>query len=313
MMRAATDSLREYSANFGPYSYPALRLVEVPAQLRNFSGYAQPGVVFFGENRGFLIDARDPNRLDLVYRRVAHEVAHQWWGYTLVPADGPGASMLTESLTKYSELMVLGKAYGREQVRQSLTYELDLYLSGRTAEMGIEPPLTRVVDQPYLYYRKGALVFYALKDLLGANAVNTALRELLRDRQPTAADLVRHLHAVAAPEQRALIDEWLNDVVLYDFTLESAALRRLADGHYEVRMRIHAIKEARDQRVPMREAIEIGVFSADEKTLYLAKHALHDGMQEITVIVDREPLLAAVDPYVTRIDRNRFDNSKRLQ
>jgi ABC-2 type transport system permease protein len=298
---------------------PRCGLAEVPAQLRNFSGYAEPGVVFLGENRGFLIDARAPNRLDLVYRRVAHEVAHQWWGYTLVPADAPGAALLTESLTKYSELLALEKAYGREPVRQSLTYELDLYLSGRTSEPGTEPPLLRVDDQSYLYYRKGALVLYALKDLIGENAVNGALRNLLHEKggphgRPTSADLLRHLHAVARPAQHALIDEWLNDVVFYDFSVDSARARPLANGKYEVTMRVTAAKHrANEQALPLRESIDIGLFSADDKTLYLKKHELHDGAQDITVVVDKEPLFATVDPYVCRIDRNRFDNSRRVE
>jgi ABC-2 type transport system permease protein len=318
MMRAAADSLAYLGGNFGPYRHDTLRLAEVSAHFANFSGFAQPGVVFFGENRGFLIDARDPRRLDLVYRRVAHEIAHQWFGYTLVPADGPGDSMLTESLTKYCELMVLEKAYGREQVRQSLTYELDLYLSGRTGESEAEPPLSRVDNQAYLYYRKGALVLYALKDLLGEATVNTALRNLMREmggprKQSTSAHVLRHLLAVAPPQHHALIDQWLNGVVLYDFKLDKAASRRLPNGKYEVTMRVTAAKESHDQPIAMGEAIDIGVFSAEDERLYLAKHTLRDGAQDITVVVDKAPLIAAVDPYICRIDRNRFDNSKRIE
>jgi ABC-2 type transport system permease protein len=310
MMRAAADTLDYCSANFGAYPHDTLRLAEVPAQFRNFSGFAQPGVVFLGENRGFLIDARDPQRLDLVYRRVAHEVAHQWWGYTLVPADAPGASLLTETLTKYTELMLLRKAYGREAVRQSLTYELDLYLSGRTGERGAEPPLARVENQSYLYYRKGAIVMHALSDLLGEAAVNAALRNLLHEQggpghRATSADLLRHLHAAATPAQQALIDRWMNDVVLYDFRMESARSRRLADGRYLVTMQVSAANR-------LAEMIDIGIYSADDTPLHVAKHALHEGMQEIAVIVDREPLIAAVDPYICRIDRNRMDNGRRV-
>ncbi|HYC58869.1 MAG TPA: M1 family aminopeptidase [Thermoanaerobaculia bacterium] len=317
MMRAAAETLAYCTDNFGPYPHPHLRLVEVPAQFRNFSGFAQPGVIFFGENRGFLIDARDPKRLDLVYRRVAHEVAHQWWGHQLVAADAPGGTMLTESLTKYAELMLLAKAYGAEQVRQSLTYELDLYLAGRTSQVGGEPPLAQSENQSYLYYRKGALVMYALKDLLGEANVNRALRELLREqggphRSPTTAHLLAHLRAVAPPAQHALIDQWLNDVVLYDFKLASAQSQRLPNGHYEITMRIDAAKSAHDKTLPLRESIDVGIYAADETRLHLAKYPLHDGAQEIKVTVDREPLFAAVDPYISRIDRNRFDNTKRI-
>jgi ABC-2 type transport system permease protein len=109
-----------------------------------------------------------------------------------------------------------------------------------------------------------------------------------------------------------LIDDWLNGVVLYDLKLESVTSHRLADGRYEVRMHVSAAKESHDKPVPMRENIDVGVFTADDKTLHLAKHALHDGVQDITVIVNGEPAFVAVDPYLTRIDRNRFDNGKRV-
>ena len=319
MMRATSESLSYFIDNFGSYPHPHLRLVEVPAQYRSFAGFAQPGMIFLGEIKGFLIDSRNKQNIDLLYRRVAHEVAHQWWGHQLVAARAPGGTFLTESLTKYAEIVTLEKARGREQLRQLLTYELDLYLAGRATQVGEEPPLSRADNQSYLYYRKGALVMNALKDLLGETAVNTALRNLLNeqagaDRNPTTDHFLRHLRAVAQPEQQALIDEWMNDVVLYDFTLQSASTRPLPNGRYEVNLRIAATKQrANDENVPMRERIDIGVFSADDKALHLEKHELHSGTQDISIIVDQEPLSAAVDPYVCRIDRNRFDNSRRVE
>jgi len=317
ILRASKDALRYCTAAFGPYSERHLRIAEVSAHFQGFSGMARPGVVFLGENRGFLIDARDPRRLDLVYRRVAHEVAHQWWGYQLIAADAPGATTLVETLTKYAELMILEKAYGRETVRESLTYELDLYLRGRTGDTGAEPPLARAGRQSYLYYRKGAIVMYALKDLIGEEPVNQALRNLIRDHggpegRPTTAHLLQQIRAVAPPEHHALIDEWFQDVVLYDMKMESATSRRLPGGRYEVKMRIRAAKHREDTPLPLRESLDVGVFSA-EGPLAVARHAFRDGINDIIVIVDKEPLSAAVDPYVTRIDTNRFDNEARIE
>ena len=66
------------------------------------------------------------------------------------------------------------------------------------------------------------------------------------------------------------------------------------------------------------EVIEIGIFAADPDVatkndiLHLAAHPLHNGANTITVIVDKQPSFAAIDPYLTRIDRNRFDNVKHL-
>ncbi|MGZ5450954.1 MAG: ABC transporter permease/M1 family aminopeptidase [Thermoanaerobaculia bacterium] len=310
ILRATKDSIAYFSDAFGPYPHAQLRVVEVPSHW-NFGGFATPGVIFLSEKRGFMIDARDPRRLDLVYRRVAHEVAHQWWGHSVSAARGPGATMITESLTKYSELLMLEREHGREAVRESLAHELDRYLSARTGETsGAEPALGRATNQAYLYYPKGAIVMYAIRDLVGEQALNAALREFVRDhggphRGPTTADLLRKL------PRHALIDEWMNDVVLYDLRLDSASMRKLADGRYEVKLRITAAKRREGgTSLPLDESIDVGLFSPDNEPMLVAKQPLRDGANDVTLVVAQEPAFAAVDPYVTRIDRNRFDNTK---
>ena len=218
MLGAAIESKRLFEQTFGPYPLRVLRLAEVPAYLRA-GGFATHGLIVLPENRTFLIDARDPRRIDLVTRRVAHEIAHQWWGHRVAPPDAPGASAIVESLAKYCELLVLEKKYGRDVVRQSLAYELDLYLAGRTSDSQREVPLSRCGEQAYLYYRKGSIVMYALRDLLGEQTFHRALRNFAEEQggaghQPRFADLVRHIKAVAPPQQHKLIDHWLNDIGL---------------------------------------------------------------------------------------------------
>jgi hypothetical protein len=303
--RASKDSLAYFSQAFGAYPHEMLRVVEVPAHW-NFGGFATPGVIFLSEKRGFLIDARDPRRLDIVYRRVAHEVAHQWWGHTVSAATGPGGTMITESLAKYSELLMLERAHGREATRESLAHELDRYLAGRTGETsGAEPPLARAENQPYLYYPKGAIVMYAIRDLIGEDALNGALRDFAREhggphRHPTTADLQREL------PRHPLIHEWLNDVVLYDLKLESARVKG-----QQVTLRVIAGKQREGgPELPLRESIDIGLFSSENKPLAVQKHELRDGVNDVTLTVPRGAAFAIVDPYVTRIDRNRFDNSR---
>jgi hypothetical protein len=80
---------------------------------------------------------------------------------------------------------------------------------------------------------------------------------------------------------------------------------------------VNAHKSRADEReLPINESIEIGIFATDpddattNDILHLAAHPLHSGANTITVIVDKQPSYAAIDPYITRIDRNRFDNMK---
>jgi ABC-type transport system involved in multi-copper enzyme maturation permease subunit len=323
ILDAAVDSIRVFENSFDPYPQSQLRIAEAPAYAK-FGGLAMPGLVFLSESRAFLIDARDPSNIDLVTRRTVHEVAHQWWGHSVTPAVIPGASTIIESLPRYSELLVLNKRYGPGQVRRSLQFELDRYLAGRAGDDKTEVPLTRVTDQAYLYYGKGAIVMNALKHLLGEETLNGALHTFIAaqsgpNHQPKIDDLLRVIEAVTPPENRALVNEWTRDVILYDLTMIAASTRRLTDGHFEVTMQVTAHKSRADEReLPINEAIEVGIFSADpdlatsNDILHIAVHPLHNGANTITVIVDKEPSFAAIDPYITRIDRNRFDNVKSL-
>jgi aminopeptidase N len=67
---------------------------------------------------------------------TAHEIAHQWWAHEVIGANQQGSTMIVESLSQYSALMVMEKEYGAQQMRRFLKYELDRYLAGRGAELG---------------------------------------------------------------------------------------------------------------------------------------------------------------------------------
>ena len=320
MMAAATRSLDLFSEQFGPYPHEQLRIVEVPSYW-GFGALALSNTIYYPEHRGFLSDVRDSDGVDLVTRRIAHEVAHQWWGHQVDPVSGPGASTLVESLAKYSEQLVVKATYGEPHLRRVLAFDLDRYLRGRAAEDAVEPPLTEVKDQPYLYYGKGAVVMSALGDLLGEAAVNRALRKLVSQRaypnpQPTARDLVAALHAEASEAHRPLIDQWMTEVVLYDLKVETVTSEPLADGRYRVTARIAATKKARrggeDVPLELDEELDVAVFSqypdGDAPALYAAKHRFTGALTEVSVIVKERPVYVGVDPFLRRVELERSDN-----
>jgi ABC-type transport system involved in multi-copper enzyme maturation permease subunit len=326
MLTAATDSLRLFAQSFGPYPNRELRIVEVPSYAP-FAGFANPGVVYLNEERAFLTDARDPARLDIITRRVAHEVAHQWWGHGVAPANREGSSAITESLAKYSELLLLETRYGRDAISQSLARELDLYLSGRTGDERDEVPLARATTQAYIYYRKGSIVLRAIDDLVGRAAFLHALHDFYTAQHglghaPTSSDLIAAFHAVATPPQQAQIDEWTSEIVLYDLTLLSAKSQRLSNGQYDVTLQIRAGKlraNGNGSTVPiaLHEAIDVALFSSaagDGASLMFARKVpLHDGLNTLHVVLSAPPRLAAIDPWITRIDRDRFDNERAVE
>jgi ABC-2 type transport system permease protein len=316
VLDTAVKTLAYCDREFGAYPHKQMKLVEVPASAR-FGAYATPDTILLNENRTMLIDLREKTRLDLLGRRVAHEVGHLWWGHTLVPESRSGSTTLVESLAKYTELMVLEQMHGREQVRALLEYELDRYLAGRSGEEQRERTLMTARSQPYIYYSKGAIVLFAIRDLIGEAALNTALRRFIAEERgqanATTLDLLRHLRAVSNDTQFALIDKWLQKIVLYDFRVDSATVQPLPGGRFRVNARVHAASyeataDGTEKEIPLDELIDLAV---DDKAL--PKQRLRSGVNELSFVVNEQPQWLAVDPNILRIDRNRFDNGKSIR
>ena len=169
MLSAMKSSLDYYTRSFGPYPHRQLRIVEFP-RVAAFAA-APPGTMPMSESLGFIADLRDPDEIDIVSYVVAHETAHQWWDEQVIGANMQGATLLSETLAQYSALMVMERIHGRDLMRKFLRYEMDLYLRFRGQERLRERPLAAVEDrQFYVFYNKGAVAFYYLKEMIGEDA-----------------------------------------------------------------------------------------------------------------------------------------------
>lgn len=326
MLGTMKDALDYYRTNYGPYQYNYARVIERPA----YGGGANsaPGTVGYSEAAGFIMDFRDPKRLDFLSYVTAHELAHQYWFHQVMPADMEGAEVITETLAQYSALMVMKHRYGPDQIRQFLKYEMDYYLQGRRAEATEERPLARANRQGYIHYNKGSIVMYMIQDRLGEDRVNTVLRGLV-DRfhfKPApfarSSDLVDGLLALArTPEERELIMDQFYRITLYDLSAKQATVRRLPDGQFETTITVKAGKSYADGKgnekpASFDEQVDIGVFTArpddlrfgKENVLSMQRMQIHSGEQQVKLITPRAPVWAGVDPYLSFIDRDTNDN-----
>ncbi len=328
MIQAARTSLAYYEANFSPYQFQQLRILEFPDYARFAQSFA--GTIPYSESLGFITDLRDRDAIDYVSYVTAHEVAHQWWGHQVIGADVQGAAMLSESLAQYSALMVMEHTYGRDKMHRFLRYELDDYLAGRGREALDEMPLYRVENQPYIHYNKASLVFYRLREEMGEAALNRALHKFVAAKAyqkppyTTSLELLGFIRAEAKPEQQALITDLFEKISFYDDRVIDATATKRSDGRYDVTLKLHAAKRYADGKGnetagTLDDWMDIGVFArgpsggeGDGKALYLQRHHLTGENFSVTVTVDGVPYEVGIDPYNKLIDRVPADNRRRV-
>jgi hypothetical protein len=320
MLQASKKGLDYFEANFSPFQFRQFRVLEFP----RYRGFAQsfPNTVPYSEGLGFIQRVRKPEDIDMIFYVTAHELAHQWWGHQLIGSATQGSNMMSETLAQYSALMVMEKEYGPQNIRKFLKHELDAYLGGRGGELRKEPPLTLVQREPYVWYNKGSLVMYALRDYMGEEKLNGALRKFLLDKRyatgpyPDTRDFVSYLREAAPPEMQPVITDMMERIVLFDNKAVTATWSRLPDKRYKVELTLDARKvkadgQGNETELPIDDWIDVGIFAGDKdhpKPLYFQKHHFTGKETKLELIVKDQPTHAGIDPYHKLIDRKPDDN-----
>jgi aminopeptidase N len=332
MLAAMKASLALFAERFSPYQFEQFRILEFPA----YASFAQSfaNTVPYSEAIGFIqaFDDKDSaEKIDMVTYVTAHEIAHQWWAHQVIGADKQGATLLSESFSQYSALLVMEKLYGREQIWKFLKHELDSYLRARGSEAREEVPLARVEDQPYIHYQKGALAMWWLKEAAGEVAVNRTLQRLIREfalkpaPYPDALDFLRILREECGPQHAELITDLFERITLYDLSVRSAKATRRPDGRFDVVMTVEARKlqsdgQGAEKEAPLDEPFEIGLFAekpgakgfGKASILALERRRLRSGSQQLEWVADKPPRFVGVDPFHYRIDRKSDDNLREV-
>mgnify|MGYP005749831589 CR=1 FL=1 len=330
MVKGVKKSLDYFTTNFSPYQHRQVRIIEFPG----YASFAQafPNTIPFSESIGFIadVDDNDPEDIDYPFYVTAHEVAHQWWAHQVIGGDVQGSVLMSETMSQYSALMVMKHEYGEERMNKFLKYELNSYLTGRTAESKKELPLYRVENQGYIHYRKGSLVMYALADYIGEEKVNDALQQYIKkvafQQAPytNSIEFMQYIRAAAPDSLQYLVTDMFENITLYENKTTEAKYTKLKNGKYKVNFTVDAKKLYADSlgsesEATMNDWVDIGVLARQkvnghwqDKPLYLKKHKLKAGENKFEFVVDKKPAKAGIDPYNILIDRNPSDNTKTL-
>lgn len=325
MMKGMKKSLEYFTRHFGPYQHKQVRILEFPRD-RSFA-QSFPNTIPFSESMGFISKVTDePDAIDFPFYVTAHEVAHQWWGHQVAEAKVQGSGMLSESLSQYSALMVMEKEYGAESMKKFLKEEMDNYLLGRTMEGKGEKALMYCENQQYIHYNKGSIIFYALKDLLGEDVLNGAIRKYLerfRFNGPPYGNtiaLVDEIKAAAPDSLRYAITDMFEKITLYENYVKDLSVKELDSAAYEVTLTVGSAKyyadsSGRQIKTSVADLMDIGVFAKNnsgrtpkEKPLVLKKIWMDAPEKTFKFIVPEKPFSAGIDPYLKLIDRTPDNN-----
>ncbi len=304
-VRSIRASLDEYTAQYGPYRYDHLTVLEVPGD--GVGAHADASMITHGEGITLLRPREGPQGLDVPFAIVAHEMAHQW---TIPVAFVEGAPVLSEGVAWYQAMLVVERAKGAAQLRRLLSWMRQPY---PIAPIRRGEPLLRGLD-PYMSYRRGPFALYALNQYVGADAVNGALRRLVETHRragappATTLDLYRELQAATPDSLRYLLRDLFEANTYWQLATERATAAPTGDGRWRVTLDVRARKVVFDsagaeREVPMDEWVPVGVFAPAAggggvgAPLHARMHRVRSGRQTITVTVARRPAAAGIDPH----------------
>ena len=336
ILKALKASLSYHSKYFGAYEHPSLKVIEFP-QTKGSYATMFGNIAPFSELR-FLADSRDlsDNDIDLPFYVATHEVAHQWWGNQVLPANKLGAHFLSESLTELSSLNILEEEYGKNALRKFLKLNLKQYQRFRKKNLATEKPLIYADDAQYVTYRKAGVVLHALSTAIGKIKFNNILNDFfqaakkMKSPYPVSLDLLRVLKKETADSLQYMIKDGIETITLYDNKIVNVKSKRLESGQYqsvidfnitkfrvgengnkvfadEPLIDISEISEDNLRSLYLRDYVELAVFS-EKNELMLKRIKVKNIKNQLTVVTDIKPDQIQIDPYTKLIDVNSLDN-----
>jgi ABC-type transport system involved in multi-copper enzyme maturation permease subunit len=327
-LKAAVEYFTE---QFGSYPYKHFRLIQGGGG--GAGAAASSGQLTFFEYAGFISDLSRATSTDWGTFVIGHEAGHNWWGVMVPAAKVEGAPVLSETMAQYSGVMLLEKRHGRGMVARFLRHSLKQYHRERTATKFPEVPLLRSRGQSdYIHYWKGAPVIYGVKELIGEESMNRALREFVRrwrfasGTYPTSRDLLATIRANTPPRYQETLTDWFERIVIHDLAVTDASAERLPDGRWRVRATVRARKRERtgdgaERFVTLHDPVQVVVVDEEigrsdryNATLLADERRFLDGERtQFEFLVNARPAAVIADPFHNYIERDVDDNVGRVK
>ncbi|WP_289023159.1 M1 family metallopeptidase [uncultured Salegentibacter sp.] len=165
----------------------------------------------------------------------AHELAHQWFG-NLVTAQTANDHWLHEGFATFYALLAEREIFGDDY------YYWKLYLSAEQlkelSDKGKGEAITKAKASSLTYYQKGAWALHILREKVGREAFNTAVKNFLvkyKFKSATTSNFIAEVEAAANIDLSDFISKWLNQTAFQGFVaLNSLKNSEFIKKHLEI-------------------------------------------------------------------------------
>jgi len=277
-LAAVERYLRLYSGSIGAYPFDGFSVVSSPLP----TGFGMPTLTYLGAQVIRLPFIRDTS--------LGHEVLHSWWGNCVYPeySRGNWAEGLTTFMADY--------AY-KEQAAGSAAREMRHGWLRDYAALpnGEEKPLAAFTSRTHsasaaVGYGKAAMMFYMVREKIGAAAFDRAIRAFYRDhrfKRASWADLEAAFSKASRQSLAALFDPWLSRTGAPRIAVTHAAAEPAASGW---RLTLALTQDTPAYRLDVPVAVRT---ATGEEVLRVPLSKARDA---VTLALKEQPVSLAVDP-----------------
>lgn len=203
----SSDAIFNYLEKEIGVNYPWKVYRQIPVRDFLYGGMENTTSTIFAQD--YFVDASGFN--DRNYINVnAHELAHQWFG-DLVTAKEGKHHWLQEGFATYFALLAEREVFGEDYFYNAL-YHNSLQL--RNAEKNDSIPILNEKASSLTFYQKGAWALHALREEIGENKFQTAVKRYLKKYQfknVETKDFLAEVSKVADFDVERFQKDWLEN------------------------------------------------------------------------------------------------------
>lgn len=221
-LEAVKQYLARYETQIGEYAYSEFSVVSSPTP----TGFGMPTLTYLGI---------DVLKLPFIrHTSLGHEVLHNWWGNAIYPdyRSGNWSEGLTTFMADY--------AYQEDQSEEAAReMRLGWLRDFAALQPGQDQPLTTFTSRTHdaskiVGYNKAAMLFFMLRDQLGAAMFQRGLQGLWtthRFKITPWSDLQKMFEIVSGQSLQPFFSQWLERAGAPSIAILKTASNTVDDGH----------------------------------------------------------------------------------